>query len=114
MGSRRGLGKVIEAFLPRAFRRSASEEEVERRLALFRSAQKRGETFDGSILFALQGVLISPHFLFRLEEPNPGPRLAGDYALATRLSYFLWGSMSVQIDVPDSRLSHRLGLGLLQ
>jgi mono/diheme cytochrome c family protein len=87
--------KILEAFLPRAFRRPAREGEVERYLALFRGSQGRGGTFDDSILFALQGVLISPHFLFRLEEPNPHkePRPLGDYELATRLSYFLWGSM---------------------
>ena len=46
------------------------------------------------------GVLVSPQFLFRAESPNTGtePRLLDDYALASRLSYFLWGSM------PDSLL----------
>lgn len=87
--------KILEAFLPRAFRRPASNEEVERYLALFRTAQKRDESFDQSILFALRGALVSPHFLFRLPEPNtnPEPQLLGDYAMAARLSYFLWGSM---------------------
>ncbi len=90
--------KVLEAFLPRAFRRPAKPEEVERYLGLFRSAQARAETFDGSILFALQAVLVSPNFLFRVEEPNleAGPRRLGGYELATRLSYFLWGSMPDQ------------------
>ena len=63
-------------------------------LALFDSAQKQGDSFDDSILYALRGVLDSPQFLFRSEPPNPGPepRLLDDYSLATRLAYFLWGS----------------------
>jgi hypothetical protein len=71
---------------------------VERYLALFRRAQGRKESFEDSILYALEAVLISPHFLFRRERPNPepGPRLAGDYEMASRLSYFLWGSMPDQ------------------
>jgi hypothetical protein len=91
---------VLEKFLPRAFRRPIREGEVEQHLALFESALKRGDPFEQAMLFALQGVLISPHFLFRLEEPNPEakPRLVSDYEIASRLSYFLWGSM------PDDQL----------
>ena len=87
--------KILAAFLPRAFRRPSTDAELEKYMVLFRGAQKRGENFTQSILFALQGVLISPHFLFRVEQPNPDPepRLVDDYALATRLSYFLWGTM---------------------
>jgi hypothetical protein len=72
---------------------------VERYLNLFRTQQKRGERFDQSILFALRGVLVSPNFLFRLEDgnPEPNPRLLDDYALASRLSYFLWGTMPDQV-----------------
>ena len=92
--------RVLDAFLPRAFRRPVAEGEIERELALFRIAQKRGESFEASLLFSLEAALISPHFLFRYEEPNPAadPRLADDYAVASRLSYFLWGSM------PDKQL----------
>ncbi|MEX2262747.1 MAG: DUF1592 domain-containing protein [Bryobacteraceae bacterium] len=95
MSPEQAARKIIEKFLPRAFRRPVSLEDVERHLELFRAAQTRGETFNDSVLFALQGILISPHFLFRLEEPNPSPepRLVSGYALATRLAYFLWGSM---------------------
>lgn len=77
--------KVLAAFLPRAFRRPVTELETGRYLDLFQRAQKRGDSYRDSIVYALQGVLISPHFLFRLES--------GDFAMASRLSYFLWGSM---------------------
>jgi hypothetical protein len=71
---------------------------VEHSLELFRSIQARNPAFEESILLTLQGVLIHPSFLFRLEEPNPRPepQLVGDYELASRLSYFLWGSMPDQ------------------
>ncbi len=87
--------KIVDAFLPRAFRRPVTAQDSARYLALFRNAQKRGESFNHSIQFALAAVLVSPHFLFRVETPNPTgeARLVDDYALASRLSYFLWGSM---------------------
>jgi hypothetical protein len=91
---------ILDEFLPRAFRRPAREGETDQFLAFFERAQQRGEPFDQAVLFALQGVLMSPHFLFRLEEPNPDarPRLVGEYEMASRLSYFLWTSM------PDDQL----------
>ncbi|HUS05932.1 MAG TPA: DUF1588 domain-containing protein, partial [Bryobacteraceae bacterium] len=102
--------RILEAFLPRAFRRPADEADLAPYLALFQSAQKRGDTFQDSVVFALRGVLISPQFLFRAESPNmgPEPRLLDDYALASRLSYFLWGSM------PDSMLFDLAAEGKLQ
>ena len=86
--------KILEEFVPRAFRRPVDESDLLVYLGLFQSAQKGGKSFDDSILFAIRGVLVSPQFLFRAEPVNPGPepRLLDDYALATRLSYFLWGS----------------------
>src|SRR5438477_2315145 len=80
--------KALAGFLPRAFRRPVGSEEVESYTGLFRAGQKRGGTFEQSMMFALEGVLISPQFLFRVEEPNPDPqpRLVGDYELASRLS----------------------------
>jgi hypothetical protein len=91
---------ILAEFLPRAFRRPVAESDLAVYLELFHSAQKQGESFDNAILYALRGVLVSPQFLFRAESPNTGtePRLLENYALASRLSYFLWGSM------PDSLL----------
>ena len=64
-------------------------------LDLFQSAQKRHESFEDSMLYSLRGVLVSPEFLFRSEPPNTRSEMKplDDYALASRLSYFLWGSM---------------------
>ncbi len=91
---------ILEAFLPRAFRRPAKPTEIEKYLALFNDAQKRGDTFDESILYALRAVLVSPHFLFRLET--------GDWAVASRLSYFLWGS------TPDKDLATLADVGQMR
>ena len=86
--------KILDEFLPRAFRRPPSAADTRFYLDLFRSAQKRGDPFEESILYSLRAVLVSPQFLFRSELPNRGtqPRMLNDYDLATRLSYFLWGS----------------------
>jgi hypothetical protein len=85
---------ILEEFLPRAFRRPADQADIDFYLGLFRSAGKRGESFEDSIFYALRAVLISPQFLFRAEPPNTTgqTRLLDDYSLASRLSYFLWDS----------------------
>jgi hypothetical protein len=92
---------AIERFLPRAFRRPARESEIDEYVRLYEEARAIGEPFDQALLFALRGILISPHFLFRIEEANATdePRPVGQYELATRLSYFLWCSS------PDDELT---------
>jgi hypothetical protein len=83
--------KILGGFLPRAFRRPVPDAEMAPFLALFGEAQKRRQTFDASVTYMLRGVLMSPQFLFIVARPD-------DYALASKLSYFLWGSM------PDDKL----------
>jgi Protein of unknown function (DUF1592)/Protein of unknown function (DUF1588)/Protein of unknown function (DUF1585)/Protein of unknown function (DUF1595) len=91
---------ILVEFLARAFRRPLEDGELTFYLKVFRAAEKRGQSFRDSILFTLSAVLMSPQFLFRSEAPNTGSemQLLDDYALASRLSYFLWDSM------PDSLL----------
>src|SRR5262245_51735594 len=62
---------IVERFVPGAFRRPTREDQLDQYFALFEAAQRNGEPFDQSLLFALRGVLVSPSFLFRVEEPNP-------------------------------------------
>jgi hypothetical protein len=102
--------RILTEFLPRAFRHPVAAAEVDEYIGLFRASQARGDTFDDSVLFALQGVMISPRFLFRVEEPNPNTqaRLLGDYDVASRLSYFLWNSM------PDQELFDLAAAGKLR
>lgn len=89
---------TLDEFLPRAFRRPVSDAEVRRYLDLYDQAARDDAPYDEAISFALQGVLMSPQFLFRVEQPNasPEPQPVSDYELATRISYFLWGSMPDQ------------------
>ncbi len=102
--------RVLERFVLRAYRRPARVEEVDRLMALFKKEQARGQPFDEAILYTLQAVLISPNFLFRIEEPatTAEPKRLTDYELATRLSYFLWNSM------PDDKLFELAAAGKLQ
>ena len=94
VSAQRAADQILEAFLPRAFRRQPKPSEMRIYRSLFDSAQSTKQSFDDSILFALSGVLISPQFLFRTEPANVSldSRLLDDYSLATRLSYFLWNS----------------------
>ncbi len=87
--------EILKAFLPRAFRRPVDRKELEPYVKLFRKARKQGEDFESSILFSLRSALVSPMFLFHVTTPHEssGPQPLDSYALASRLSYFLWGSM---------------------
>jgi cytochrome c5 len=95
--------KVLEAFASRAYRRPVDRETVDRLVQLVETAAARpGRTFEAGMAQAMTVVLASPRFLFREEEtlPNSTDRypLLDEYALASRLSYFLWSSM------PDEEL----------
>jgi hypothetical protein len=94
--------RILSSLTRRAFRRPVTAAEVSRYAALVKAARREGESFEQGIALALQGILVSPDFLFRLEGAAPvangGPGLVNDHELATRLSYFLWASM------PDARL----------
>jgi len=108
--------KIVERLLPRAFRRLPTSQELKRILSVFELAIDKGASFDESIQFAIQAILVSPEFLFRIEPtsdvsrqpPKENPQSSkataaieiplDDYELATRLSYFLWSTM------PDDRL----------
>lgn len=101
--------EILENFLPRAFRRPVAESELQTFLSLFERAHKKDRAFESSILYALEAALISPHFLFRVEAPGKGPEPepVSDFELATRLSYFLWGTM------PDAELLRLADKGIL-
>jgi hypothetical protein len=97
---------IIADFTRRAWRRPVEPAEVDSLMKLYSSAAAEGGSFDASVKYALQAVLVSPYFLFR-GETTPAARLAsapvlgrpvGEIALASRLSYFLWSSM------PDDEL----------
>ena len=92
--------EVISAFARRAWRRPVTTGEVDHLMKLYARRSERGDSFAASVRLALQGALISPHFLF-LAEPEPatnGIQRLADVPLASKLSYFLWSSM------PDDEL----------
>jgi hypothetical protein len=94
--------KIVESFARRAYRRPVPSEEVDRLVGLAHLAQTQGDGFDNGIELALEAVLTSPQFLFRVERDfksrASGPHPINNYELASRLSYFLWSSM------PDDEL----------
>jgi hypothetical protein len=95
--------EILLRFATRAYRRPMSSDEVERLLPLAKMALEHNEGFENAVQLALQAVLVSPQFLFRGEiQPEPdNPSFVhpiDEYALASRLSYFLWSSM------PDDEL----------
>ena len=102
--------KIFKNFLPRAFRRPVADAEATPYMGLFQAAQKQGESFESSVLFALRAALVSPNFLFRMEPKNNtgATRPLEAFALASRLSYFIWGSM------PDELLFDVAASGRLQ
>lgn len=88
------IREVVAAFLPRAFRREVSTETVDRYAELADPALAAGRDFLDAVRVPLAAILTSPAFLF---QANDDPHL-DDFALASRLSYFLWRSM------PDDEL----------
>ncbi len=94
--------RILTAFATRAFRRPLEPGEIKPYVDLTVAAAK-DDPFDRAIQTGLTAILVSPQFLFRIEQQgSPGegtdPVAIGAYELASRLSYFLWSSM------PDDEL----------
>ena len=95
-------GDIISRLGAAAYRRPLSAENREALLALYDAGAVDGG-FEPGIRMAIEGILASPHFVFRFEKPpvdlDPAASFAiADYDLASRLSFFLWGTG------PDARL----------
>jgi hypothetical protein len=96
--------EALQKFAERAYRRPLAPAEREDIAAFYRSLRdKEGLGHEDALRDTFISVLMSPHFLYRIEAPTPGPgvRPLPDYALASRLSYFLWSSL------PDAELLAR-------
>lgn len=95
---------VVREILRRAWRRPARAKEVDRLARLAANATDAGDTFRGGLRAAFAAALLSPSFLFRVEpqaRPASAPVDLDGWALATRLSYYLWSSL------PDDALLAR-------
>ncbi|MBK5294801.1 MAG: DUF1592 domain-containing protein [Acidobacteriia bacterium] len=95
--------RVIGTLARRAYRRPVTKPEVASLMKFYRLAQAEGQNAEQGIQLAIQAMLVSPHFLFRVErdpDPNDAARVhpVSSLELASRLSYFLWSSM------PDEEL----------
>ena len=98
-----GARAILQQFANRCFRRAALPAEVDRLLNIYKLGRSRKESHGGSLRFAMKAVMVSPYFIYRTEwQPeanNPGKVIEIDeFALATRLSYWLWSS------TPDDEL----------
>jgi hypothetical protein len=101
---------IIRSFGRKAWRRPLTEMEVARLSALAGLAVTEGETLKQGFTLAVSAILSSPNFFYRPETAvAPGEsRPLDDFELATRLSYFTWGSM------PDAELSTLADTGKLR
>ena len=97
--------KILSTLSRRAYRRPVAEEDLEPLLSFYKAGQ--GDAgFDEGIRRALEAILVSPEFLFRIEsDPVPSSGIApgaaylvSDIDLASRLAFFLWSS------IPDDEL----------
>lgn len=86
--------RILRQFARRAFRRVVTDADLKPFVALVEAKLAEQRTFEQAVRVALGAILVSPDFLFLREKPG---RL-DDFALASRLSYFLWSTM------PDEEL----------
>ncbi len=97
------LREVLRRFADRAYRRPATDEELERLVGVATKRMATGRPPLEGLKAALKAVLTSPSFLYLAQDTVPAddgrarPRLSG-FALASRLSYFLWSTL------PDAEL----------
>jgi mono/diheme cytochrome c family protein len=94
--------RILATLMKRAYRRPVTDADLQGPLALYRQARTEAG-FEAGIEMAVSAVLVSPHFLFRVEKDPAGisrhtPYRVSDLELASRLSFFLWSS------IPDDEL----------
>ena len=95
--------KILSELAHKAYRRPVSKVDTAGLMKFVRMAKAEGQSMEQGIQLAITAMLVSPHFLFRIErDVNPTDAAAvhkiTDLELASRLSYFLWSSM------PDDQL----------
>jgi mono/diheme cytochrome c family protein len=94
---------IISTLAGKAFRRPATEADLEAMMAFFQDGREEGGSFDYGIEAVVQRILADPEFIYRRELEPPGvapgsPYGISDLELASRLSFFLWSS------IPDDEL----------
>ncbi len=94
--------RIVSNLARRAYRRPVTDADIARPLEFYRQARAE-KGFEGGVEMALRAILVSPEFLFRVEQDPEGlasgsPYKLSDLELASRLSFFLWSS------IPDEEL----------
>jgi len=105
----------VKTLTARAYRGAATADDVQDAMAFYEQGRKKGD-FESGVRMALQSVLVSPRFVFRLEQTPGDAKIAkassvyriGDQDLASRLSFFLWDG------VPDADLIKAASSGALR
>ena len=102
--------RLLSELARKVWRRPVAAGEVERLTGFVKLAHAQGGSFEEGLQVAIQAMLVSPHFLFRIEQdadPTDAETMhrLGGYELASRLSYFLWSS------TPDEELLDAAGRG---
>jgi hypothetical protein len=104
--------EIIRNIAGKAFRGPVPQADLDTLMGFYTEGRKKGD-FEHAVRYTLQAILASPRFVFRLEEV-PATMRAGlpyrlnDQDLASRLSFFLWGT------VPDAELSKAAAAGQLR
>jgi mono/diheme cytochrome c family protein len=105
--------QILTPILRRAYRRPVTDEDLRKPMQFFHEGEAEGAGFDAGIENALSAILVSPHFLIRVEQDPAGvapgtPYRVSGLELASRLSFFLWSSL------PDDALIEAAVRGDLQ
>src|SRR5262249_22382744 len=84
-----------------AYRRPLTSGEIDRLMPFYEKGSAKGGGFEGGVRSALEAILVSPYFIFRLEKEPEIAKPGGSYRvadmdLASRLSFFLWGALPDQ------------------
>ena len=98
---------ALRPFMRRAFRRPVDDADVAQSLAFFAKVRPAAASFEQAMRETLAMVLISPDFLYRVETAKSRGQSLNGHELASRLSYFLWGT------TPDDRLNRLADAGKL-
>jgi hypothetical protein len=103
---------IVRKLATQAYRGTVPADDFKDLMSFYERGRKEND-FEGGIRMAVQAILASPRFLFRIEQ-TPSALKAGqtyrinDYDLASRLSFFMWGSM------PDAELLKIAASGALR
>jgi hypothetical protein len=106
--------QIVKGLTTRAYRGGATADDLQDAMAFYEQGRRK-EDFESGIRTALQSVLVSPRFVFRLEQAPAATMVKASQAyrisdqdLASRLSFFIWGA------VPDAELMKAASLGTLR